>query len=265
MKFMLLTDIEGVTGVTTYAQAEGTQYGRDMLMGDLMAVIDAINRDGDHEIVIYDEHMDGRNVDVTRLPKNASVICGKPVETEIWAAEAPVDALIMVGFHGMADIPGALLPHSYYREHRKLLINDLPVGEIGMEAAIAGVYGTPLILVTGDSTAKAEAKALIPNVETAVVKVGYGENEARCFSAALAQENIARAAENALYKLKAGAFVCLPTPRPVTLTVEIMPSDYLTRLQAAGRQLFTDDGTMIIREENIAKAWEKLLRLQKEA
>ena len=56
MKFTIRTDIEGVTGVTTYEQAEGSPFGRAMLMNDLNAAIDGLLSTGEHDIVIYDEH-----------------------------------------------------------------------------------------------------------------------------------------------------------------------------------------------------------------
>ena len=42
MKFLVMTDIEGVTGVTTFNQAEGSEFGKKMLMNDLKAVLDGI-------------------------------------------------------------------------------------------------------------------------------------------------------------------------------------------------------------------------------
>ena len=63
MKFLVMTDIEGVTGVTTFAQAENTQFGRDMLMHDLRAVLEGIKNAGG-EAVVYDMHTDGRNIDI---------------------------------------------------------------------------------------------------------------------------------------------------------------------------------------------------------
>ena len=40
MRYLIMTDIEGVTGVTSYAQAENSQFGKEMLMNDLIAVLD---------------------------------------------------------------------------------------------------------------------------------------------------------------------------------------------------------------------------------
>ena len=81
MKIMIRTDVEGVTGVTSYEQAEGSELGRAMLMNDLQAVIDGLLADGDHDIVVYDEHTDGRNVDLRELPEAVAVICGKPPQS----------------------------------------------------------------------------------------------------------------------------------------------------------------------------------------
>lgn len=78
MRFLIMTDIEGVTGVTTYQQAENSQLGRDMLMHDLLAVIEGIRTEEHHEIVVYDMHTDGRNVDMTQLPEDIPVVMGKP-------------------------------------------------------------------------------------------------------------------------------------------------------------------------------------------
>ncbi len=44
MKIVIRSDIEGVTGVTTYKQAEGSEFGRQMFMNDLFACINGILR-----------------------------------------------------------------------------------------------------------------------------------------------------------------------------------------------------------------------------
>ena len=84
MRFFIMTDIEGVTGVTTYAQAENSQLGRDMLMNDLLAVIEGIRTDAHHDIVVYDMHTDGRNIDITLLPEDVQVIMGKPINGQLY-------------------------------------------------------------------------------------------------------------------------------------------------------------------------------------
>ena len=265
MKFIILTDVEGATGVTTYAQAEDTQFGRDMLMNDLMAVIDEINDEIGNEIIIYDEHMDGRNIDLMKIPDNVKVYCGKPLEIDVWEKEAPIDGMIMVGFHAMAGTGNTLLPHTYMREHKSIYINNLLVGEIGAEATISGAFGTPLILVTGDLGAEFEAKKLIPDVETAVVKVGLGESEGLCYGAALNKKNIQKATRRALYKCKTGNTVLLKTKSPVDVKIEIEPSDYLEKLKAVAGDYFINENTMFINGETMKEAWRTVLNVQQQA
>ena len=69
MKFLVMTDIEGVTGVTTFLQAEKSELGKRMLMSDLKAVLAGIKKAGG-EAVVYDMHTDGRNIDIALLPED---------------------------------------------------------------------------------------------------------------------------------------------------------------------------------------------------
>ena len=183
MKFMIRSDIEGVTGVTTYKQAEGSEFGKKMLNNDLKACIDGILSTGDHKIVIYDEHTDGRNADIEQLPESVSVIMGKPSYRPDWGGiDSSFDAMIMVGFHARSGVEGALLPHSYSRKNLEIRLNGTIVGEIGMEAAIAGDFDVPLWLVTGDSAGTTEAEEIVLGVKTVSVKEAMGEFEALCYS-----------------------------------------------------------------------------------
>ena len=181
MKFMIRSDIEGVTGVTTYGQVENSEFGRAMLTNDLNACIEGLLSTGDHEIVVYDEHTDGRNVTLDDLPDSASVICGKPPYRPDWGGiDSSYDAMIMVGFHARSGVEGALLPHSYSRKNLNIRLNGTTVGEIGMEAAIAGDFDVPLWLITGDSAGMAEAEQIVPDVKTVTVKEAMGDFTARC-------------------------------------------------------------------------------------
>ena len=151
MRFLIMKDIEGVTGVTTYQQAENSQLGRDMLMNDLLAVIEGIRAVEHHEIVVYDMHTDGRNVDMTKLPEDVNVVMGKPINGKVYRGGCgPFDGLFMVGLHAMSREPGAMLAHSYLREYDSIHINGELVGEIGVERALAGEQRTPLVFVSGD-------------------------------------------------------------------------------------------------------------------
>ena len=77
-KFIVRCDMEGISGIVSYEQAEPgkSEYaiGQRYFMRDLLALVNGLNDGGAEEILIYDEHFFGRNVDIDSLPENVSVI-----------------------------------------------------------------------------------------------------------------------------------------------------------------------------------------------
>ena len=183
-KFMIRCDIEGASGVVSYQQSDpaGSEYafGQKMFMDDLVALVDSLNSIGAKEIVIYDEHFYGRNIDISVLPSTVRAICGKPPYRPDWPGglDSSFTGLILLGFHAKEGTEGALLPHTYESDIKDIRLNGLSVGEIGVEAAIAGDVGVPTVLVIADSAGAEEAEELLPGVFTVSVKEALGESGA---------------------------------------------------------------------------------------
>jgi D-amino peptidase len=186
-KYMIRCDIEGVSGVVSYEQADPSRpefaFGQRMFMCDLLALIDGLNAGGADEIIVYDEHFYGRNIDIDRLPENVTAICGKPPYRKDWAGglDASFSGLILLGFHSKRNT-GELLHHSYEPDIKDLLLNGISVGEIGIEAAIAGDYGVPLAMITGDSAGVKETESLVPGVVGVSVKESLWHSGGACYS-----------------------------------------------------------------------------------
>lgn len=263
MKIMIRSDIEGVTGITTYKQAEATDFGRRMLMNDLKACIDGILSTGEHEIVIYDEHTDGRNVDIEQLPGCVSVIMGKPPYRPDWGGiDESFDAMMMVGFHAGSGVEGALLPHSYSRKNLEIRLNGSVVGEIGMEAAIAGDFDVPLWLVTGDSAGMTEAQEIIAGVKTVTVKQALGQFEANCFSPKKTAEMIFHAAGSVMKKTPSARPFKISAP--VEMQIDLAKSDYTQKLKKLYPDIFISENTLFIKGDTATEVWSKYCEIQKE-
>jgi len=263
MKFMIRSDLEGVTGVTTYEQAGGGEFGRAMLANDLNAAIAGLFSTGDHEIVIYDEHTDGKNVSLEALPEHVSVICGKPPYRPDWGGiDSSYDAMIMIGFHARSGVEGALLPHSYSRKNLNIRINGTIVGEIGMEAAIAGDFDVPTWLVTGDSAGMAEAEAIISGVRTVTVKEAMGEFAARCLPP--------KATAGLIYEAARDVGQTPPDVKPlmfdapVEMQIDLAQSDYTEKLRSAYPDLFVTENTVQICCKTVTEAWSHYTHTQAE-
>lgn len=260
---MIRSDIEGVTGVTTYQQAEGSEFARKMLTNDLDACVAGLLAAGEHEIVIYDEHTDGRNVDLSELPECVSVICGKPPYRPDWGGiDSSFDAMIMVGFHARSGVSGALLPHSYSRKNINIRLNSTVVGEIGMEAAIAADFAVPLWLVTGDSAGMAEAKQIVPGVKTVTVKEAMGEFAAKCFAPKKTARLIWEAAEDVVKHPP--DVEPLKFEGPVEMQIDVAASDYTEKLKSAYPEIFINDNTIEINGQTVTEVWSRYTRIQSE-
>ncbi|MBI3763102.1 MAG: M55 family metallopeptidase, partial [Chloroflexi bacterium] len=112
---------------------------------------------------------------------------------------------------------------------------------IGLDAALAGHFGVPVIMLSGDQSASKEAQELIGHdVEVAVVKKAHGRYSADLTPIPVAQEKICEAAARAVTRLRNGnAPKPFVIPPPVKLTIEFARTDFADRAQLApGAQRF---------------------------
>src|SRR5256885_17197491 len=97
------------------------------------------------------------------------------------------DAALFIGYHARAGTPPGVLDHPYADRIHEVRLNGRPVGELGINAALAGVAGVPVAVVSGDSSVAAEARALLgEDVATVVVKQAVSRHAARSVAPAVA-------------------------------------------------------------------------------
>ena len=82
-------------------------------------------------------------------------------------------------------------------------LNDLPAGEYTLNAALAGHYGAPILMASGDQTACAQMLQQLGSLETAVVKQAAGRFSATCLAPELTAGMIQKTAELAVRRLTA--------------------------------------------------------------
>jgi len=259
LKFLVMTDIEGVTGVTTFQQAENSEFGKRMLMHDLKAVIDGI-REAGGEAVVYDMHTDGRNIALDEI--DVPVVMGKPILGNKWRGVGyeGFDGLFMVGLHTMHRTDGALLEHSYLREYESIHINGVLVGEIGVEAALAGEGGVPLKFVSGDNLGCEEAQSHIPEIVTCAVKTSLTEDTAICLAPDVTGEMLKEAAKKAaLADVK--PFVL---NGPFEIRIKFKPCRYLNVMNTIHPEIFENDDTVVMRGNNLLETWSQYLLYERQ-
>jgi D-aminopeptidase len=166
----VLCDIEGASGISLEnkgAMVHGSDawkdQGRACITSDVLAVCDAANEFGIDKIVLNDAHdMMKRtpNVLVDQLPNNVRAIRRPylPSKPRRMIQGTPF-GMIIVGQHAMAG-GGGITPHTIAWPFAEVTINDLKVGEIGIELTV--FMGTPLLALIGNQAAVDEALALCP-------------------------------------------------------------------------------------------------------
>jgi D-amino peptidase len=224
MKVFISADMEGTAGVTDWEQvmAKHPEYARfrRLMTEEVNAAVLGAIEGGAKEIVVNDSHADMRNILIEELHPQAQLISGSPKPYSMMQGiDASFDAVFFTGYHGIAGTANAILDHSFSSASvRQIKLGNLVVGEPGMNAALAGFFKVPVALATGDGTAVAQVKKLIPQVETVAVKEAIGRVAARSYQPVEARRRIKDGALRALKRVK--DLKPLIIPRPVALEIE---------------------------------------------
>ena len=181
MKVYIATDLEGVSGVTVWDQTRDRttalyQEARRLLTREVNAAVEGCLAGGADAVLVLDGHGGGFNLVPAELHPGASYVTGPGRPQPHCGLDSSVDAMMLVGYHAMAGTPNAVLAHTQSsKSGNRYWYNGRESGEIAQSALIAGHYGVPVVLVTGDDATCAEAKAFLgEGVTTVSVKKGLG-------------------------------------------------------------------------------------------
>jgi D-amino peptidase len=199
---MVIADMEGATGVTAPADVEpGTeqwQRFRRLLTGDVNAAVEGLFAGGATEVVVNEAHASQRNVLIEDLDPRASMITGRHKPLAMMQGVKDADAVVFLGYHTGAGQQG-VLAHTYiWTGLQELRINGAPASEGRMNAMLAAELGVPVVLVTGDDLACAEAETYAADAERVPVKFCISRYAARCLPPSRTAALIRDAAERAL-------------------------------------------------------------------
>ena len=196
--------MEGVAGIVKWQQTSGGkslyEEGRKLYTQEINAAVRGAKAAGATEIVVMDCHGAGKGWTFNSLlPEELDPDCQFVVQNE-WTEyteflEGGCDAALFIGMHARAGTQDGVMNHTISgRDYQNLWFNDTLVGETGINAALCGTWGCPVLLVTGDEASCREATDLLGDgLTTAVVKWGVGAESARSLTPTRARELIEEA------------------------------------------------------------------------
>ena len=264
MRVHIISDMEGVAGVVKWQQVAGGEKlyeeGRVLYTEEINAAVRGAKDAGAIEIVVMDNHGAGGEYSFNSLvPGLLDPDCEYVVQQEwteyVGFLESGCDACLLVGMHAMAGTPDGVLSHTVSGQAwQSLRFNGRLVGETGINAAICGHWGTPVVLVTGDRAVCREAKELLGDgVTTVEVKEGIGRFSARMKTPQRARELIADGARRALSNLSAVA--PYDPGSPCEIAIEFTTPDRLQEYANRRGVEVTGPSSLVVRGDDWWQAW----------
>lgn len=242
MKIYISADMEGITGVVTGEQLgpQGFEYQRfrEFMTREVTTAIEAAFAAGATEIVVSDSHGNGQNLLIEKLPKNVTVVRSWPRPLMMMQGiDESFAGAIFIGYHSGTTNPAGVRAHTMSSANfADIRLNGVSMPEAGVNAAIAGHFNVPVIMVSGDDAAVKETTDLLGPIEGAIVKWNYGFHSARTMTPDAANDLIREKVTRAIGRI--GEFKPFKPETPVRLEVQFKnyrPAEVLSYLSSVER------------------------------
>ena len=271
MRVYVSVDMEGIAGVVHESQTDPTtpafaaEYGRfrRLMTAEANAAVEGAVAAGATRVVVNDSHWFMRNLLAEELHPSAELLSGDPKPRSMVQGidQGAFDAALFIGYHARAGTRNAILDHTYADRIHEVRLNGKAVGELGLNAGLAGVHAVPVALVSGDSALAAEAKDLLGDgVATVIVKEAVSRHAAQSVAPAVACRMIREAVPRALERAHA-PFTLRP---PVTLEVDFAMTIHADLAELCPGATRTAGRTVAFTHREygeVFRAWRTLLNL----
>jgi D-amino peptidase len=237
MKVLISADMEGTCGIVSWVQvmppevarhSEPTSLdeytrARERMTAEVNAAVEGALAGGADEVIVNDSHDGMRNLLPDKLHPVVRFISGsdKPLGMMQGVDLAGVGAVFYTGYHAKAGTPAAPLAHTWSGWLNDVRIDGMSTGEFGINAAVAGYYEVPVVMVSGDDKAVAQTQGFLGDqVVGAVVKEGISTFSALHLHPEKARQLIREAAQEAIGRAESARPYILPKDATVELTFD---------------------------------------------
>lgn len=242
MKIYISADMEGVVGVVTNEQLgpQGFEYARfrEFMTNEVNAAIEGALAGGATQIVVSDSHGNGQNLLLEKLPTDILVVRAWPRPLMMMQGiDETFAGAIFIGYHTATTNSAGVRAHTISSARlADVQLKGISVGEAGLNAAIAGHFNVPVIMISGDDAVVKETQALLGDVEGAVVKWASGFHSAKTIMPNASYQLIREKVTKAVRRIK--DFKPYKLAAPIQLDVRFKnyrPSEVLSYLSIVER------------------------------
>ena len=225
MKILISTDIEGIAGIYHHEQTQpgNPEYERARLLmtHETNAAVAGAFDAGATAVLVSDAHGSFRNMPPDLLDPRAQAVQGKPRYLGMLAGvDEGVNAVCMIGYHSRAQGRGILAHTINSFAFRRVFFNERELGEAGIYGALAGEYGVPVVMASGDDVFIEEHQPLFPHATFVQTKRATGQTSGISLSPAQACAAIRAGVATALAQYSAARPLVLTGPIAVRIQTQ---------------------------------------------
>jgi D-amino peptidase len=223
LKVHISVDMEGIAGVVTNEQLgpQGFEYQRfrEFMTREALAAVNAAKEAGATQIVVADSHGNGQNLLIDQFPPDVRVIRSWPRRLGMMAGiDETFDAAIFIGYHAAATDAAGVRAHTFSSATlTEVKLNGRSVSEAMWNAAIAGHFRVPVVMLSGDDVIVRETQRALGQAEGAAVKRALSFHSAETMTPQAACELIAQKVKAGL--ARRGEWKPYTMAAPVTLEI----------------------------------------------
>jgi len=266
MKVFISADIEGISGIVskahTTSQGYDYQRARMLMTQEVNAAIQGALDAGAEEILVNDAHGSMTNILIEELNPKASLITGTPKMLGMMEGiDSSFDAAVFIGYHSRMNSSG-ILSHTYHGNVvSDITINGKASGEFYINASVAGSFGVPVVMVSGDDVLKKEVFEINEDIESVVVKTSQGRYAAKCMAPLNARNLIRERTREALHQVE--KIQVTQTEGPIELKIRFINSGYAEVASLMPRTTLVEPSVVAYRAENIVECYRAVMALIK--
>jgi D-amino peptidase len=242
LKVYISADMEGVAGAVSADQLVPAGFEYDRFRGymtdEVLAAIAGARDGGATTFVVSDSHGNGENLILDRFPADVTVIRSWPRPLGMMEGiDSTFDAVIFIGYHASTTNVAGVRAHTISSALlAEIGVNGVPMPESGINASIAGAFGVPVVMISGDNVAVAEAQRMIGPISGAVVKRAISFEATATMTPAASQALIRQTARAAVGRRRELKPFVQHTPVQLDITFKnYRPAEMMTYLPGVTR------------------------------
>ena len=185
MKIYISCDMEGVGGVVSWKHVSSSheeyQRFRKLMTAEANAAALGAFDAGAESVLVNDSHGGMTNIHIEDLDPRIELFSGAPKINSMAAGiDGSFSAVFLIGYHHGAGGLRSTLDHTYTGAIHQVTVNDIPLSEAGLFGGVAGRYGVPVVLVTGEEQGVRQTIDILGEMEAVVTKRAGSRTAAIC-------------------------------------------------------------------------------------